>query len=159
MYRVPQELIFNLNPEWRILPYLPEVGTVGCFSADRVPSWGHFIVVGFNREKRTMDVITPHMRLINNVLEFGKANVMETVSCTCEDGGYLNDGCICGADVMNEKLWHDSFNVMEEFEATTIPIVHRDGYIYMELVQKHTLKPYYNFEASYVEEILRKNIT
>ena len=61
----------NDDEYYYTFPQKPFYGLVGCFVADRVPNWGLFAVIDYDKKAQTISAIHPRMRLVNNKIELG----------------------------------------------------------------------------------------
>jgi hypothetical protein len=146
-----QSLIFNETDGFVSFPVDPQIGMVGCYSSDRTPSWGYFIVKAV--DNNDMQVITPAMRYINGRIELGKTSVSDAIKCVCYDRDDYH--CRCGAGILNEKQWNDNFIACDTFETTWMRSSCDLKHIRLELAKKETLRPYYNFDPADVAWMLR----
>jgi hypothetical protein len=113
-------IIFNKSDKWE-LPPVPQIGTVGCFTADRAPRWDLFFVVSVDEDSHRIHVIFPHIRYNQETSKYeqGQDRRDETVlipdhlkdiECVCDNEGQGSDSyCTCGAFYKNKKNYNESF--------------------------------------------------
>ena len=119
-FTVPQNLIFNESNDWS-LPEQPQIGTVGCFTADRAPDWDLFVIVDFNPETHLITAIFPRLKLNMETgnISVGQdklnENFQDTTECVCPLPSQGDDfGCHCGAYETIKEKYHNTFNEMPE---------------------------------------------
>lgn len=154
-FTIPKNLIFNnlgkdVDRYWS-LPQKPEIGTVGCFTADRAPNWDLFVVVDFDEKTHMITAIFPRLILdenSGNVL-IGQDKLNECwhcdIQCECPAPRQGDDfGCHCGASEKINEQYHKTFKEMPDntkYEAITF--VHYQfrefNWIYHEHVKKEYL--------------------
>lgn len=149
------KLIFNERDrkeigEWS-LPKEPAIGTVGCFTADRCPSWNPFVVVGFDEETHTITAAYPRMKVNDDgTVQLGQdcltfKNPKIDVTCRCGAVQQGGDGfCACGAAEERQKQYHDTFVMAPAHQLyETTQFVHYEfkkfDYTYHEFVRKEEL--------------------
>lgn len=145
-YACPRNLIFNETDNWE-LPTSPNIGTVGCFVADRAPPWDLFVIVDFNEETHTLTAICPRIRLTDEKkVQIGQDKITEEfyddTECVCPPIQQGDDFyCNCGAfEKINENYRNTFVEAPEDTQYKAIKFVHYDfmkfNWIYHEHVKK-----------------------
>jgi len=167
MKTIPKELLFNEAKGWEnwALSDVPQIGTVGCFCADRAPSWDLFIVVDFDKETHTITAIFPRMRYDEETdqIKIGQDKLKETfqttITCKCSAPCQGDDFCChCGADELIREEYQKTFEEVADIDYETRSFVHdkfrKFDYVYHQHVNKETI----NFLDTFISDTGQGNI-